>query len=73
MKRAYLTTRLAVEAVIGVVMLFYCAKALIVSFAANLTIATIGGAVFGAAFIFDAFRVRRMLNQLDATADSIQK
>ena len=69
MKRAYLIIRLAFEAIIGVFLLFKCISGLFISFYRNLTIATILGVILGSALIFDAFRVRRMLNQLDAVND----
>ena len=72
MKRAYLTIRLAVEAISGVLLLFNCAFAIISSPYRNLTIANIVGVLLGAGLCFDALRVRKMLNHLDALNDPPQ-
>jgi hypothetical protein len=66
MKRACLSIRLALEALIGVVLLFNCGRAIIISPYRNLSIGTIVGVLLGIGLTADAFRVRRMLNQLDA-------
>jgi hypothetical protein len=66
MKRAYLTIRLVLEAIIGVFLLLACGYAIVTSSLKNLTIANIVGLLLGIGLPFDAFRVRRMLNQLDA-------
>jgi hypothetical protein len=72
MKRAYLSIRLVLEALIGVVLLFNCGSAIVISLWRNLTIATIVGVLLGVGLTADAFRVRRMLNQLDAKNDPPQ-
>jgi hypothetical protein len=70
MKHAYLTIRLAFEALIGVLLLFKCAIAIFPE--GNSSIATIVGALLGLGLTFDAFRIHRMLNLLDAALDPPQ-
>jgi len=72
MKRAYLSIRLLIEALIGVVLLFNCGSAIVISPYRNINIANIVGIILGLVLTADAFRVRRMLNLLDAKNDPPQ-
>jgi len=72
MKRAYLTIRLVLEDLIGVVVLFEFGRFIIASPARITSIAVLVGVPLGIGLVFDAFRVRRMLNQLDAKNDPPQ-
>jgi hypothetical protein len=71
-KRAYLSIRLVFEALIGVALLFNCGSGIVISPYRNLNIANIVGILLGIGLAADAFRVRRMLNQLDAKNDPPQ-
>jgi hypothetical protein len=68
-KRAYLSIRLALESVVGVFLLFGCGYALMTAPRMNWTIGNFVGIIFGIGLPFDAFKVRRMLNQLDSAND----
>lgn len=72
MKRVYLTIRLTVEALFGVLILFECGSAVVASPARITSIAVLVGVPLGVGLVADAFRVRRMLNQLDASSDPTQ-
>jgi hypothetical protein len=72
MKRILLSIRLVLEALIGIVLLYNCGGAIVISLFRNLNIANIVGIILGIGITADAFRVRRMLNQLDAKNDPPQ-
>ena len=69
MKRIYLSIRLLIEALIGVLVLYECVKFTVAWPARITSIAVLVGVPLGIGLVFDALRVRRMLNQLDAKND----
>ena len=72
MKRIYLSIRLTLEALFGVGILFKCGST-VASYPARITsIAVLVGIPLGIGLAADAFRVRRMLNQLDTKSDPSQ-